>query len=148
MAHLIRVLEYIQENELRIFIMTAKYETGSNHIVKNIHSFKFYRVMYASLRSTSYIQRDVCNRKTVIIMCYRFLRRSSHKMFSNKTVSFLPAFYTHEDIDQSYSRTFHRLCRINVLTLIEIHKELISITKGAPGLHARGPQYIDWSCAV
>ena len=65
-------------------------------------------------------------------------------VFDDVEVSFLPKGHTHEDIDQSFSRTSSRLRTHDAVTLDDLHHQL-SQTHGGTTKVSHMKRVVNWS---
>ncbi len=123
-VRLIGLLEHNQQNRLRLFTLTEEYPTGANHVIEAIHRFLGERVNQATLPRTFYLQVDNCTRENKNRYFFAYIESLLRwKLFDEIIVSFLPVGHTHEDIDQTFSRTSDRLRCNDAVTLDELHGE-------------------------
>ncbi len=124
-VRLIGLLEHNQENRLRLFTLTEEYPTGANHVIEAIHRFLTERINQSSLPRTFYIQVDNCTKENKNRFFFSYLESLIRwKLFDEIVVGFLPVGHTHEDIDQTFSRTSDRLRCNDAMTLEDLHGQL------------------------
>ncbi len=124
-VRLIGLLGHYQENRLRLFTLTEEYPTGANHIVEAIHRYLNERINQSVLPRILFIQLDNCIKENKNRYLFAYMESLIHwNIFDEVTMGFLPVGHTHEDIDQTFSRTSDRLRSNNAITLGELHEEL------------------------
>ncbi len=124
-VRLVGLLEHNQLNKLRLYTLTEEYPTGANHVIEAVHRFLSERVNQSTLPRTFYIQVDNCTKENKNRFLFSYIESLIHwNIFDQVEVSFLPVGHTHEDIDQTFSRTSDRLRCNNAITLRDLHHEL------------------------
>jgi len=124
-VRLVGVLHHGRPNKLRLFTLTAEHQTGANHIVETIHRFLNELAQKGPLAKTLYLQLDNCIRENKNRFLFAYLESLVHwGVFDDVIVGFLPVGHTHEDIDQSFSRTAERLRTNDAVTLSDLHHQL------------------------
>ncbi len=124
-VRLIGLLEHNQQNQLRLFTLTEEYPTGANHVIEAIHRFLSERINQSNLPRTFFIQVDNCTKENNNRFLFSYVESLLRwKLFDEIVVAFLPVGHTHEDIDQTFSRTSDRLRCNDAVTLSDLHGEL------------------------
>lgn len=122
---LVGLLEHGKPNKLRLLTMTEEHETGANHIVEAIHRFLLDRARQCVLPRTLFIQLDNCTRENKNRYLLAYLEALiGWGVFDDVEAGFLPIGHTHEDIDQTFSRTSDRLRNHIAITLEDLHHQL------------------------
>ncbi len=124
-VRLIGLLEHNQKNQLRLYTLTEEYPTGANHVIEAVHRFLNERVHQSILPRTFFIQVDNCTKENKNRFFFSYIESLIRwKLFDEVMVAFLPVGHTHEDIDQTFSRTSDRLRCNDAVTLSDLHEEL------------------------
>ncbi len=124
-VRLIGLLEHNQTNQLRLFTLTEEYPTGANHVIEAIHRFLNERINQSILPRTFFIQVENCTKENKNRFLFSYIESLIRwKLFHEVVVAFLPVGHTHEDIDQTFSRTSDRLRCNDAITLSDLHDEL------------------------
>ncbi len=124
-VRLIGLLEHNQKNKLRLFTLTEEYPTGANHVVEALHRFLNERINQSVLPRTFFIQVDNCTKENKNRYFFSYVESLIRwRLFDEIQVAFLPVGHTHEDIDQTFSRTSDRLRCNDAVTLCDLHSEL------------------------
>ena len=127
-VRLIGLLQHNQQNKLHLFTLTEEYPSGANHVVEAIHRFLNERVNQSTLPRTFYVQVDNCTKENKNRFLFSYLESLIRwKLFDEIVVGFLPVGHTHEDIDQTFSRTSERLRCNDAITLSDLHGELRNV---------------------
>ncbi len=127
-VRLIGLLEHNQKNQLSLFTLTEEYPTGANHVIETVHRFLSERVNQSTLPRTFYIQVDNCTKENKNRFLFSYIECLIRwRLFDEVVVSFLPVGHTHEDIDQTFSRTSDRLRCNDAITLNDLHAELRTV---------------------
>ncbi len=144
-VRLIGLLEHNQRNKLRLFTLTEEYPTGANHVVEAIHRFLTERINRSVLPRTFYIQVDNCTKENKNRYMFSYIESLLRwKLFDEVMVSFLPVGHTHEDIDQTFSRTSDRLRCNDAITLSDLHAELRQVYNDQTSVGAM-KNVVNWS---
>lgn len=144
-VRLIGLLEHNQKNRLRLFTLTEEFPTGANHVVESIHRFLTERINQATLPRTFYVQVDNCTKENKNRFLFAYMESLLRwKLFDEIVVAFLPVGHTHEDIDQTFSRTSDRLRCNDAITLEDLHGELKHVYNDATSVGAMN-NVINWS---
>ncbi len=124
-VRLIGLLEHNQENKLRLFTLTEEYPTGANHVIEAVHRFLTERGNQSTMPRVFYIQVDNCTKENKNRYLFSYLECLIRwNLFDEIQVDFLPVGHTHEDIDQTFSRTSDRLRCNDAITLDDLYSEL------------------------
>lgn len=125
---LIGVLQHSTKNVLRLFTLTDEHETGANHIIESIHRTLLDLQKTQVLPRIFNLQVDNCTRENKNKYLFSYLESLVQWcLFDEVIVSFLPVGHTHEDIDQTFSRTSERLRSKDAITLKELRSELSNV---------------------
>lgn len=125
---LIGVLQHSTINVLRLFTMTDEHETGANHIIESIHRTLLDIQKSQALPRTFNLQVDNCTRENKNKYLFSYLESLVQWcLFDEIIVGFLPIGHTHEDIDQTFSRTSERLRSKDAVTMKELKSELSNV---------------------
>ena len=144
-VRLIGLLEHNQQNKLRLFTLTEEFPTGANHVVEAIHRFLSDRVHSSELPRTFYIQVDNCVKENKNRFLFAYIESLIRwNLFDEILVSFLPVGHTHEDIDQTFSRTSDRLRCNDAITLEDLHGELRTVYNNQTFVGSMN-QVVNWS---
>lgn len=124
-VRLIGLLEHSYMNKLHLYTLTEEYQTGANHVIETIHRFLMVRTQQGVLPSTFYIQLDNTSRENKNRYLFSYLESLvTWRLFDDVQASFLPVGHTHEDIDQTFSRTAERLRSNDAITLGDLQYQL------------------------
>ncbi len=124
-VRLVGLLEHNQVNKLRLFTLTEEFPSGANHVIEAIHRFLAERINESALPRVFYIQVDNCTKENKNRYIFAYIESLIRwNIFDQVEVGFLPVGHTHEDIDQTFSRTSDRLRCNNAITLSDLHHEL------------------------
>lgn len=122
--YIIGLLEHKNPDKQLFFTVMKEIETGANYVVEVLYKFpnSFSQIRVSP---TMYIQVDKCplenNNRYIFAYIKRFVARG---VFRNVEVSFHPIGHTHDNIDQTFSKTSVRLRSVGAITLINLHAEL------------------------
>ncbi len=144
-VRLIGLLEHSHQNRLRLFTLTEEFPTGANHVVEAIHRFLTERINQGVLPRTFYIQVDNCTKENKNRFLFSYIKSLLRwKLFDEIVVAFLPVGHTHEDIDQTFSRTSDRLRCNDAITLSDLHGELRHVYNDRTSVGAMN-NVVNWS---
>ncbi len=122
---LLGLLEHCRPNRLHLYTLTEEFETGANHIIESLYRFILVRANKSLLPPRLFVQVDNCTRENKNRYFMSFIESLvKWGIFDEVEVGFLPIGHTHEDIDQSFSRTSDRLRTNNAITLEDLQAEV------------------------
>lgn len=122
---LVGVLQHGVQNHLRLYTLTDEHQTGANHIIESLHRSISDISEKCKLPRRFNLQVDNCGRENKNKFVFSFLEcLVQWGVFDEVIVGFLPVGHTHEDIDQTFSRTSERLRNRDAITLSDLHNEL------------------------